>query len=186
MPRVRAWGLVAAVAAGFAGSPARADDPPKRIRPSAPPTTLMNKLFGQSKAKHGPVVRGAAPPTIVAPLAPEVVAAALQAEQEAWERRMSVCDKLRQVAFEGNDEELMRQVDDLERQATALYNARTAALGIPKTKPVSDVAASTRGLDSPKAAARKLTAPASPAAIDPAVRTAEARTPNDVIREVLP
>jgi len=186
MPRVRAWWLVAAAAAGLAGSPARADDPPKPIRSSAPPTTLVNKLFGHSKSKNGPVARGAAPPTIVAPLAPEIVAAALQAEQEAWERRMSVCDKLRQVAFAANDEDLMRQVDDLERQATALYKARTTALGIPKAKPALEETASARGLDSTKAAARKLTAPALPTAIDPAVRTAEARTPNDVIREVLP
>jgi hypothetical protein len=186
MPRVRAWGLAAAVAAGLAGSPAHADDLPRSMRSSAPPTTLVNKLFGHSKAKNGPVARGAAPPTIVAPLAPEIAAAALQAEQEAWERRMSVCLKLRHVALEANDEDLMRQVDDLERQATTLYNARTSALGIPRSKPAAEETASARGADSTKTAARKLTAPASPTAIDPAVRTAEARTPNDVVREVRP
>src|SRR5205807_1210666 len=111
----------------------------------------------------------------------DVVISALRAEQEAWERRMSVCLKLRQVALDANDEPLMQQVDELERQATSLYNARATALGVPNVRPTT-----MEGPDDLKVAAKKLTAPAAPAALDPAIRTAEARTPQDVIREVRP
>ena len=182
MHRFRAWGLAAALAVG-AGAPAAAADPSAR-----PPTTLFAKLFGPSKPKNGPVARGSSqslrPPTVTAPLPPEVLTAAFQAEQEALIRRMDVCVKLRQAAMEANDEPLMRQVDDLERQATTLYNARVAALGVPKVKAPApnrpDLAAfmeyDVTGIGT-KAAAARLTAPAAPVAADPAIRTADARTP---------
>ena len=99
---------------------------------------------------------------------------------------MSVCLKLRQVAMDANDESLMRQVDELERQATSLYNARAAALGVSKLRPTSEAPAERGDPEAMKVAARKLTAPAAPTAFDPEVRTAEARTPTDVIREVRP
>jgi hypothetical protein len=108
---------------------------------------------------------------------------------------MSVCDKFRQIASETNDEALMREADDLERLATAVYNARVAALGVPKVKPAvrsMDATALSKtepdGLGdaaSVKAAAEKLTAPAPPTAADTTVRTAAART-SDPVREVRP
>jgi len=178
MTSLRAWGL--AVAAGLGvGSFAAAEDA-RAPRGTQPTTTVYAKLFGPAKPKVGPTARTSnAPPRppVPATLSPEIVATSLRAEQDAWERRMSVCLKLRQVAMEANDESLMRQVDDLERQATALYTARTKALGLPKSAPVEasvDV----------KQAARKLTTV--PDDYDPAVRTAEARTPTDTIREVRP
>ena len=181
MRQFRAWGLAATALFGTGTTAFAADSPLKPARPAAPTTTVFAKFFGPSKPKVGPVARGSTPPTIVAPLSPDVVFSALRAEQEAWERRMSVCLKLRQVANDANDETLMKQVDERERQATSLYNARATALGIPKSKtPPPDVA------DEVRVAVKKLTAPAAPTAIDPAVRTAEARTPQDVIREVRP
>ena len=184
MLKLRAWGLAATALLGVGSSASAQDDLPKPARSTAPPTTVFAKLFGPSKPKVGPVARGSAPalrPGIVAPLSSDVVVSALRAEQEAWDRRMSVCLKLRQVAMEANDESLMRQVDDLERQATSLYNARATALGVPVAKPTSQ-----ENPDDLKSAARKLTAPAAPTAIDPAVRTAEARSPRDIVREVKP
>lgn len=181
MRQFRAWGLAATAWLGVGTAAFAVDVPLRPERSSAPPTTVFAKYFGPSKPKVGPVARGSTPPTIVAPLSSDVLASALRAEQEAWERRMSVCLKLRQVALDSNDETLMRQVDELERQATSLYNARAGSLGLPKAKSTPN--------DSPdemKVAAKKLTAPATPAAIDSAVRTAEARTPQDVIREVRP
>jgi hypothetical protein len=190
MFRFRAWGLSAALAAGT-GVPAVAAD-----LPAAPPrqqTTLFNKLFGPSKPKPGPVARGSAgaptrPPTVTAPLPAEVVAGALRAEQDAWERRMSVCLKLRQVAVETNDEALQRQVDELERQATALYNSRVAALGVPKVKPALPDAYPADDPLATKGAADRLTAPAAPT---PATGTAEAKPTNPLpstggVREVGP
>ena len=172
----RAWGLAATAALG-AGTAAFADEP---VRSGNPPTTVFAKLFGPSKPKVGPVAKESTRPP-VATMTPDMVADALRAEQEAWERRMSVCLKIRQAALEENDKALLKQVDDLERQATALYRARTSVLGIPKlsTPPL-------RSTEDVKVAARKLVAPANPVGHDPAVRTAEARTPDDVIREVRP
>jgi hypothetical protein len=84
---------------------------------------------------------------------------------------MSVCLRLRQIAHDRNDELLLRQVDELERQANALYAQRVSAMGVPKTKaplPNSSVGfaasldlAPEKPID-PKAAAAKLTAPAAP------------------------
>jgi len=169
----RAWWLTVFTALGASADGFAADPPP---------TTVYAKLFGPPKPKVGPVARTVpSRPPVSATLPPDIVATALRAEQEAWERRMSVCLKVRQVAMEANDESLLRQVDDIERQATALYTARTTALGIPKVNPAP--------LDTPsdvRAAAKKLAAPSSPTAVEPEVRTAEARTPDDVIREVRP
>jgi len=166
MHRFRAWGLTAAMAAG-AGAPAVAANPP---------TTLFAKWFGPSTPK--PAARGTAPattPAAPAPLPAEVVAGALRAEQDAWERRMSVCLKLRQVAVESNDESLLRQVDDLERQAAAVYTARVAALGLPKVK-ADPSAALDRRLGT-GVAVTPLTVPAAPVAAGDGVRTADASTP---------
>ncbi|MDB5313559.1 MAG: hypothetical protein JWO38_7761 [Gemmataceae bacterium] len=202
MHRFRAWGLSAALAVGAGAPAAAADPPPAPPRQPGAQTTLYNKLFGPSKPKDGPVTRDGVtgpgrPPTVTAPLTADVVAAALQAEHDALNRRMTVCLKFRQVALDTNDEGLMRQVDDLERQATALYTARVTALGVPTAKAPpgrpNSGGASALGtqlndetvLDM-KTAARRLTAPAAPAPLDPAVRTAEARTPTDGIREVRP
>jgi hypothetical protein len=188
MNRFRAWGLTAALAVSAAVPAKAADDPPVPARQPGEQTTLFDKLFGPKPKKPAPAT-GAKASTITAPLPPEIVAGALRAEQDAWERRMSVCLKLRQVAADKNDEALSRQVDELERQATALYTTRVAALGVPRVKsalPENATAAASldRQLGS-GAAVTPLTAPAAPT---PTVRTAEARKPAPTgdYREVSP
>lgn len=164
MKRFGLWGLSAVVAAGGA---VWAADPPA----SRPPTTLVNKLFGPKPPKPvGPTVEGAAsqrPPTITAPLPPEVVKGALRAEQDAYLRRLSVCTELRRVAAERDDPALLKQADELERQVTALYNARVAGLGVPRVKsPLPDAGTGLASIDpptSPAEKARKLTGPSAPA-----------------------
>ena len=183
MIRFRAWGLSAAIAAG-AGAPAVAADTPGA--PVRQQTTVYNKLFGKPKPKApagpGPVA-GARPPVVSGPLPEDIQRDAFRAEYEAYLRRLDVCTELRRVALERNDEALQRQVDELERQAAALYNQRVAALGVPKVKaPLPEPTPA----DDPRIAARRLTAPAPPVPVDPAVRTAEARTPRDTVREVKP
>jgi hypothetical protein len=176
MNRFRAWGLSAALAAA-AGGPAAAADPP----PAPPqPTTLFDKLFPPAeKAKPGPTAARRVP-TVTAPLPPEVVAAALRAEQDAWDRRMAVCLKLRQAAIEADDDALLRQVDELERQAAALYAARTAVLGVPRAKaplPEAAAAALDRQLGT-GVAVTPLSAPAAPTPAvpsDAAARSAQAK-----------
>jgi hypothetical protein len=107
MLRYRAW--AAAVALG-AGALAYAADPP------APRS-------GVRAAGGAPKTASVTPPSA---LPAETVQAALKAEYEAWERRVGVCLRLRQIALDKNDEALMRQADELEQRANALYQARAS------------------------------------------------------------
>ena len=157
MLRYRAW--AAAVALG-AGALAVAADPPA-------PRSGVRAVGGTPKTAS------VTPPSA---LPAEMVQAALKAEYEAWERRVGVCLRLRQIALEGNDEALMRQADELEQRANALYQARVSALGVPKVKAPLPTAAALELLpEKPpgaKATAAKLTAPAAPV---PVGETAEVR-----------
>src|SRR6478736_1605776 len=116
MNRFRAWGLSAALAAGPPADPPR---PPAR-------GTVFGKLFGP-KSPSAPKGVPAVPPAPPAPLPPELLADALRAEQEAWSRRVAVCTELRRIGEESQNDLLIRQADELERQATAVYNQRVAA-----------------------------------------------------------
>jgi hypothetical protein len=179
MKRFQVWGVSAALAAGLGGPVAAADMPEQ--------TTLMKKLFGPKAPKPAGPSATDGPPrptTITAPLPPEVLADALRAERDAWQRRVSVCEELRKIAFDKADDALSRQADELERQATALYNLRVAGLGVPRTKAplpgASALAAAALTPDSETATAkaRKLAAPSSPV---PGTTTAQAQ-----VREVKP
>ena len=194
MHRLRAWGLSAALAAG-AGAAARAADPPPAPRPAPRPTTLAAKLFGPKPPAPGPSAAGqpAVPP---APMSAEALGEALRLEREAYLRRASVCDELRRVGVERNDDAMVRRADEIERQAALVYNQRVASLGVPKVKiPLpeptpADVLDRKLGTG---VAVNPLTAPAAPTPLDStAVRTAEARVPADpapqtgTVREVKP
>lgn len=177
--------MVLAVGAGI---PAAAADPPATAQR---PGTLLGKLFGSSDSKSKKAsARGSGstsmrPPTVTAPLSPDILAGSLRAEQDAWERRMSVCLKLREVAIQNNDEVLLRQVDELERQATALYNVRVAALGVPKVKsplPETDPATAIDQRLGTGIAVNPLTAPAPPTPVTGTAST----SPAGKIREVRP
>jgi len=181
MSRFRAWGTAAALAV----APAVAAADPPATTDSRP---WYKKMFSSSPKPAGPTVRsGPVTPAPSAPLSQEIVAEAVKAEYLAWERRMSVCLKLREAAIARNDEALLRQVDELERQANAIYQQRVSVLGMPKSKAPLPPASSTgfaasfdlapeKPID-PKAAAARLVAPAAPVPVGTA--TAE-------VREVLP
>lgn len=47
-------------------------------------------------------------------------------EKAEWLRRVAVCDRLRAVAVQTNDEELARKADALDQRAWEIYRARTA------------------------------------------------------------
>ena len=75
----------------------------------------------------------AAPPPRLAvsgPLDPNTLVEVIRAEQAAWDRRLEVCHKLREIAAAANDDSLTRQADALEQQATQLYHQRTARFGV--------------------------------------------------------
>jgi hypothetical protein len=178
MNRLWVYGLGAATVA-CVGWQAMAADP--NMAPGQ--TTLVQSvqnLFTPKPPKPtlGPSAQ-TAPLTITAPLTPAVLSKCLQAEQDAYLRRISVCDALRLLADEKGDQALTRQADELERQAKSLYEARVAALGIPKTRvPLNEPATAMRLEEpaTPQAAANRLIAPSSPL---PSASTAE-------IREVKP
>ena len=127
MHRRAAWGLCAALAAGAAAPALAADPAPSESKPwyarlvGGDSKKPEEKTFGSTAAKPG-VVYG--------PMDPAALAEALKAEQAAYQRRLDVCLKLRQIAVRTNDDQLTEQADELERQATALYHARTAKLGV--------------------------------------------------------
>lgn len=156
MRRFLLGGLAAVTAAGL---PAVAADPPDR--------PLLDRLNPFVTPEAGPRVR---PP--VAPLSEEVLLTVLRAEKEAYTRRMDVCHRLREIAFQTNDETLEGKVNELEKQASATYHARVARLGA-KTGgplpplPASDPTAATAALDKALgsgAAVSPLTAKPKPAA----------------------
>ena len=186
MNRFRAWGLSAALAAG-AVAPAAAADPP--ADPPRPPAkgTLFGKMFGP-KTPAAPKTPAGVPPAPPAPLPPEILADTLRAEQEAWGRRVAVCTELRRIGEETNNDQLVRQADELERLATAVYNQRVTALGVPKVRaplPETPAVALDRKLGT-GAAVNPLTAPAAPTPLDPGTSTAEAKPAADPVRGVKP
>lgn len=68
----------------------------------------------------------------------------LRAEQD-WERRAEVCQKLRQIAFDTNDEELERLADRLDQRAWDLYLKRSG--GAPAVSLDERVLAERVGID---------------------------------------
>lgn len=111
------------VALGFGPSVSWAGETPTTSR------SWLERLWG--KPESGSSNRS--PSLITQPLSDEAKAEAIDAEQRAWDRRMQVCWELRRIALERKDEALLRQVDELERQANLIYTQRTAALGVKKS-----------------------------------------------------
>lgn len=124
--------LAAASAAGLMGAATAADPAPAERSGS-----WYDRLTGPSlgipikPAEPDGTFGGTPPrPTTFAPLDPAVQADAVRAEGEALARRMDVCLKLREAADARGDAALAARADELERQATAVYKARTARLGV--------------------------------------------------------
>jgi hypothetical protein len=132
MNRYWIWGLSCALVAGM-GALALAGDP--NMQPNQ--TTLVqyvSNMFSSQSAKSSGAGSTVSPPTITAPLAHDVLVKCVKDENEALLRRTNICEALRNIAAEKGDTALARKADDLERQANSLYNARIAALGVPKFK----------------------------------------------------
>lgn len=124
MRSMRTWGLVAGVTLG---GTLGAAEPPKE---DAKPSWFTRMVSGTPKPgdKEKTFADTPKPKPMVGPYEPGVLADALKAEQDAWDRRLEVCRKLREHA--GDNEAVLRQVDDLEKRATALYHQRVARLGV--------------------------------------------------------
>ncbi len=202
MSRFRAWGMAAALAVGT-GVPggAFAADAPSATTDTRP---WYKRMFFAPKpvspatpAEPGPRVGvTVAPPgqaPMSRPLSADAISAALQAEQTAYLRRLNVCVELRKAAVARGDEALVREVDEIERQAVAVYKKRVAALGVSKSlrAPLPNSGAGfAASLDlapekpvDPKVAAARLVAPAAPVPVSGATASV---TPTQIVREVQP
>jgi hypothetical protein len=104
--------------------------------------------------KKPPVEEQPAPPR-----AEESPAAQQQREMNAVLRRMEVCDRLRTIALETGNDELMRQAEALEARAQELYRQHTMQLPSTEqppeeTKPVEKKPTAKKSDKGPDGAAR--------------------------------
>jgi hypothetical protein len=122
------WGSLA-----MAGS----DDSADRSEPK--PAAQKSSWFGWMLGGSTPAKPAEAPPreapikkTKPAPVKPTPVvdeAAAVRSREEtAYLRRVAVCDRLKQVALQNNDQELVKMAEQLEERAWVVYSQRTAQL----------------------------------------------------------
>ena len=126
MRRFLAHGLVAVAAGiGFAGLAVAADPPATDTPPES--RSLVSRLnpFAAKPAEPGPRVRPA-----VGPLSAETMVAVLQAERDAYTRRLDVCHRLREIALQTNDEQLEAKAGELEKLAIETYKLRVGRLGV--------------------------------------------------------
>lgn len=108
----------------------------------------------------------------------------MQAERDAYTRRLDICTQLRRVAAETNDTKLEADALQLEQMAEMTYKQRVAKLGI-KTDPRSPLArleAIDRALGTGPAGTLPGTLPAALPTPKPTPTTAPSRT----FREVNP
>jgi hypothetical protein len=131
-------------------APAVAADPPAEEQPSVP---WYRWLFLGERPKPAPAPTvGAARPAAAKPAAPskEDVTRALDQEQKVYVQRLAAVSKLRQIAEDRGDDELIKKADDLERQADEVFRQRTARL---QAAGIDDRAALERGRDAGGASA---------------------------------
>jgi hypothetical protein len=72
--------------------------------------------------------KAAAPKAVKPPTLVDTAAAERAREQETLLRRLEVCDRLMQIAVDLKDEDLERQIEQLEERARTAYAQRTAYL----------------------------------------------------------
>lgn len=164
------------VALLLACAPALRAEPPET--PSTPSDPWYTRWFG-----IGGPSKPLKPEQVKPKLKPSVEAAMARSKAEAdLNRRMEVCDRLRQIAAETNNPALDEQANRLEQQAMDHYKKMTAHLPCARLVPSAQEAELDRSLDltaSNRAAAGRLTTPTG----DPGRGTASAERP---IREVKP
>lgn len=120
------------IATGTANA-VRADDPPWRQPTSQ---SWLSKLLGGSSPatkpakkdkpkKFNEATREEKDENFNVAVPTRVPAGSRSAEEAAYWRRLEVCDQLRTIAVQNNDEALIRLVDQLELRAFDVYNQRT-------------------------------------------------------------
>ena len=131
MHRFLTRGLVALSTGWVAwgGSSVIAADPPAATSSSTESRSFFDRLnpfsVDQAPVEPGPRLRKP-----VGPLSSETMVSVLQAEKDAYTRRLDVCHRLREIAINQGDEALEAKVNELEKQAMATYQARVSRLGV--------------------------------------------------------
>jgi pyruvate/2-oxoglutarate dehydrogenase complex dihydrolipoamide acyltransferase (E2) component len=111
-------------------APALAADPPPAEEPSVP---WYRWLFLGERAKPAAARPQAAsrdkPPAARPAQSPrEAAARTLAEEQRVYLERLGAITKIRQVAFDQRDDELLKRADELEAKAEEIFKQRTALL----------------------------------------------------------
>ena len=91
---------------------------------------ILGKKVEDKPAEKAKAATPMRPAVIIAPLGAEVLAEAVKDEQNACTRRLDACAKLREIACAKNDDALLLRIDELERQAVEICQARVARMGI--------------------------------------------------------
>lgn len=103
--------------------------------------STSTKKDSKPKGETAPAKKDSKPAQTAKPKAPppeaeieerpsEKAAERFQREQRAFLRRLAVCDRLRQVALQTNDDELLRRADELQEQAWSLCLERTGMVPV--------------------------------------------------------
>lgn len=138
MRRLGTLSLELAVAAGLSLTPMvvaadpNADDPIAVKEQDKKSNNLFRKLFGSddSKATRKQGVEADKNPEAAPPKESAVDRATAQRARDEANllRRLAVCDQLRIIATQNKDDALLRQADQLQHQAEAVYAQRTTIL----------------------------------------------------------
>jgi hypothetical protein len=144
MRRLGVWGgLGTAILLGL-GTAALAEDPADGAAAPHPNNGWYGHLFfSNDKPAPAPAPvpvrndkkadrKGTKSPEAPAKVAPVVDEAAQQRNREeaAYLRRLAVCDKLKQIAYQTNDEKLQRQAEQLDERVWEVYSQRIANLPV--------------------------------------------------------
>ena len=150
---MRRWamgGLVLAALGLSAASGQASWEPPPRPKPPVvgavppPQPSLFQRMFGvkskqsaQAKTTYDPSPRQATPANRPATGPVEEPSGGFDKEQRTYLRRLAVCDKLREIARETNDDELQRKADQLEQRAWSHCQQRTGQV-LADSEPVDE------------------------------------------------
>jgi hypothetical protein len=139
-------------------APALAADPPVAEEKSVP---WYRWLFLGERSKSAPKPEAAAATNAQPPAArptpmysKETIAKMMAEEQRVYLERLKAISKIRSLANDNGDEELMKKADEMEAQAEEIFKQRSARLPV-VTESRNDRAALERGRDERPATAQR-------------------------------
>ncbi len=148
-----AWALGMVMTVGIGASAVLADDDPPPT-PKATTTGFVGPLKDWNKPAPKPAPKKKdEPPAPPKPTIAEKVQAARYKEQADLLRRMAVCDKLKEIAENTHDADLLRKAEQLQERANNIYTDNAVMLA--KTLESSHAGSSVAVADSKKLLEKK-------------------------------